>query len=205
MVFIDYQLDRRLSRTMIGFLDSKDLNSPSHFLISRQDQLRLIFQWWVWAPTNQAYYSHLRQPTYLKLLPLEKEGHRAYQAEIQGGTSEATEGKAQKHCNLILPCRNKVFRLFLLLTWRAENRKWFHKWRNEKPCLVCGQLSQGCFEELFIKIGATGKHLMRFSWINNTEGTKLNIPSPCGSLVYSIWYHGWKNFNLFSISHALRS
>lgn len=137
MVFIDYQLDRRLSRTMIGFLDSKDLNSPSHFLISRQDQLRLIFQWWVWAPTNQAYYSHLRQPTYLKLLPLEKEGHRAYQAEIQGGTSEATEGKAQKHCNLILPCRNKVFRLFLLLTWRAENRKWFHKWRNEKPCLVC--------------------------------------------------------------------
>jgi hypothetical protein len=45
MVFIDYQLDRRLSRTMIGFLDSKDLNSPSHFLISRQDQLRLIFQW----------------------------------------------------------------------------------------------------------------------------------------------------------------
>lgn len=50
--------------------------------------------------------------------------------------------------------------------------------------------AQGCFEELFIKIGATGKHLMRFSWINNTEGTELNIPSPCGSLVYSIWYHG---------------
>jgi len=49
MAFIDYHLDRRLSRTMIRLLDSKDLNSPTPnpcaLLISRKDQLGLVFQW----------------------------------------------------------------------------------------------------------------------------------------------------------------